>query len=84
MSVYVDNYFAVYRGMRMSHMTADTLEELHAMAEKLGLRKWFQDTGTPHYDVSKSKREEAIRLGAIPEGVFEGARRRLNAKGIKA
>jgi hypothetical protein len=61
-------------------MTADTLEELHEMAEKLGLRRWFQNTGTPHYDLCKSKRLKAIKLGAIPEGVLEGARRRLEAK----
>jgi hypothetical protein len=82
MSVYVDNYFANYRGMKMSHMTADTLEELHAMAERLDLRQWFQNTRTPHYDLCKSKRVEAIKLGAIPEGVWEGARRRLRAKSI--
>jgi hypothetical protein len=67
--------------MKMSHMTADTLEELHAMAERLGLRKWFQNKTTPHYDLCKSKREEAIKLGAISETATEGAIRRLKAKG---
>lgn len=80
MSVYVDDYFAHFRGMKMCHMTADTLVELHEMAQKLGLRHWFQDTGTPHYDICKSKRDQAIKLGAIPETVMEGARRRLQAK----
>lgn len=67
MSVYIDNYRAAYGRMKMSHMIADTLEELHAMAEKLELRRWFQDKAScPHYDVCMSKREQAIQLGAIP------------------
>lgn len=69
MSVYVDNYRPGRRRMVMCHMVADTRAELHEMAGKLGLkRSWFQDTpksSSPHYDVSLSKRAEAIRLGAI-------------------
>lgn len=62
MSVYVDAYRAPFRGMVMSHMMADTPEELHAMAAKLGLKRtWFQGN---HYDVSETKRCEAIKLGA--------------------
>ena len=68
MSVYVDHYFAQYGRMQMSHMIADTLEELHAMADKIGVaRKWFQQHASiPHYDVCKSKRELAIKFGAVP------------------
>lgn len=66
MPVYVDNYQAGYGRMKMSHMIADTLEELHAMATNLGLRRWFQvNASFPHYDVCLSKRDEAIRLGAV-------------------
>lgn len=69
MSVYVDDFRAPFRGMLMCHMVADTRDELHEMAAKLGLkRSWFQDmpkSSSPHYDVSISKRDEAIRLGAI-------------------
>lgn len=62
-------------------------EELHAFAEKIGLRReWFQDpavTGKSkaepgtraaenwHYDVTDRKRQEAIRLGAKPIGIRE-------------
>jgi hypothetical protein len=47
-------------------MAADSLDELHAMAELLGVRRWFQDKpGAPHYDISKMNREKAIRHGAI-------------------
>lgn len=67
MSVYVDNARLAYRRMKMCHMVADTLEELHQMADTIGIRrKWFQAHGhVPHYDISLSKREAAIRNGAV-------------------
>jgi hypothetical protein len=42
MGVYVDQYEVPYGRMKMSHMIADTLEELHEMANLLGVRGWFQ------------------------------------------
>lgn len=66
MPVYVDKAMNEHRGMKMCHMLADTLEELHAMADALGLRRaWFQPLSTPHYDIPQSKRRLAIELGAI-------------------
>jgi hypothetical protein len=66
MAVYVDQAKNKFRRMLMSHMLADTPAELHAMAEKIGLRRsWFQNHGTPHYDVCQSKRELAIAAGAV-------------------
>ncbi len=68
MAVYVDNYRADFRGMKMSHLTADTMAELDAMAELLKLRAgWKQDEGAGivHFDVSESKRLQAIRYGAV-------------------
>ena len=51
--------------MIMCHMTADSLEELHDAADKLGLRReWYQgppETAHPHYDISLSRRRRAIR-----------------------
>ena len=49
-------------------MIADTLTELHSMADKIGIaRRWFQEQSSfPHYDVCKAKRELAIRFGALP------------------
>lgn len=66
MTVYVDNMQAKYKGMKMSHMMADTLEELHEMADKIGMkREWFQDKKrNPHYDVSMAKRALAVKFGA--------------------
>jgi hypothetical protein len=67
MAVYVDKAMHPFRGMMMCHMLADSLEELHAMAARLGLRReWFQgDASTPHYDLSQPKRALAIAYGAI-------------------
>jgi len=46
----------------MCHMIADTDEELHAMADAIGvLRKWHQGD---HYDITKTMRAKAVRLGA--------------------
>jgi hypothetical protein len=67
MAVYVDKWEAPFGRMVMSHMMADTTDELNEMADKIGLpRKWIQKPGTrwEHYDVCRSKRELAIRFGA--------------------
>ena len=43
-------------------MLADTDDELHDMAETLGLKlAWFQGD---HYDVSLAKRKIAVSMGA--------------------
>lgn len=68
MSVYVDCERNHYRHMIMSHMVADSVDELHAMAQRLGLkRQWFQISrnGMPHYDICQTKRQVAITLGAV-------------------
>lgn len=51
----------------MCHMLADTTDELHSMADKIGIaRKWYQaQASTPHYDICKAKRALAVQLGAI-------------------
>jgi hypothetical protein len=73
MTVYVDDSRIPARvgrlSARWSHLLADTPDELHAFAARLGLRReWFQDkpNGRWHYDVTESKRVAAIRLGATP------------------
>ena len=68
MAVYVDSARIPYGRMLMSHLMADTSEELVAMAETLGLDRWIQYVGTAqeHLDVSQTKRLEAINLGAQP------------------
>lgn len=67
MSVYVDNALNDFGRMKMSHMIADSLEELHQMADAIGVqRRWYQPTNHPHYDICQSKRKLAIKMGAIP------------------
>jgi hypothetical protein len=67
MAVFVDDMWryamGTYRGMKMSHLIADTDEELHTMAKRIGMKKrWFQGD---HYDVSLTMRAKAVKLGAI-------------------
>lgn len=67
MTVYVDNAVIPWRGVLWAHLLATDLDELHALAAAIGLRRaWFQDGGRwPHYDVTSSKRESAIAAGAV-------------------
>ena len=90
MSVYVDqitDYGNLVRGAarrwgtRWSHMFADTEEELHVMASRLGLRRsYFQPAlrsspHTAHYDIIPAKRRLAIQYGAQEISGLEWARR---------
>jgi hypothetical protein len=80
MPVYVDQAENGFGRMKMCHMIADTLEELHAMAERIGMRReWFQPKSFPHYDVAKGRRQQAISLGAIvcDRRTFVGHLRRI-------
>lgn len=69
MSVYIDASIWKFGRMRMCHMIADSLDELHAMADRIGLqRRWFQSppkASFPHYDISLGMRTSAIAHGAI-------------------
>lgn len=86
--VYVDDAFTGGSWGRWTgggHLQADDLDTLHAFAARLGLRReWFQDRPDrperAHYDVMRSKRDKAILLGAIPETVEDGTRRRRAAR----
>lgn len=73
MTVYVDDFrcpATVGRiRARWSHLTADTPDELHTFAARLGLRpSWYQDKGDHrwHFDVTDGTRTRAIALGAKP------------------
>ncbi len=68
MAVYIDDAVTLWRGQRWAHLMADTLDELHAFAEALGIpRRAFQDKASgAHYDVPAPLREEAIAMGAVP------------------
>lgn len=70
MAIYVDNECIEWRGKFWCHLVADSLEELHHFAGSLGLRRtWFQAKASyPHYDVTTTVRERALKLGALPGG----------------
>lgn len=66
-----------------AHMTADTLEELHEMAERIGLRRsWFQNGRIPHYDLTSARRGHALELGAVFVPAKTQARERLQKAGL--
>ena len=72
MAVYVDPLFECvprgrWRWNRSCHMWADSDEELHELASKIGLRReWFQkDARLPHYDLRPARRAAAVANGAV-------------------
>lgn len=63
MTVYVDDMRARFGRLIMCHMIADTEDELHAMAARVGVaRRWYQGD---HYDICLSKRALAVAAGAV-------------------
>jgi hypothetical protein len=68
MTVWIDDMYLYPMGqfgrMKMSHMISDNEDELHAMAQKVGVaKKWYQKD---HYDICMEKRLQAIAFGAVP------------------
>lgn len=81
MAVYVDDMYTISLGqfgrMKMSHLMADTTEELLAMCDKIGVQKrWIQKPGTKleHFDIAMSKRKLAIENGTIEVGMRDLAK----------
>lgn len=72
MPVYVDDMYKRPMGrfgrMKMSHMIADSRQELLDMAYRIGVdQQWIQDMGTyrEHFDIALSRRSMAISFGAV-------------------
>lgn len=74
MSVYVDDMRARVGRLVMCHMWADTLDELLAMADLIGVaRRWLQrppQASWVHFDIALSKRALAVKAGAIETDRF--------------
>jgi hypothetical protein len=76
-TVNIDDMFKAPLGqlgrVKMSRMMADNDDELHAMADLIGLdRQHFQHTPSgDHYDISKGKRVLAIEAGAVEITIYE-------------
>jgi hypothetical protein len=77
MSVYVDDVRHAFGRMVMCHMWSDSLDELLAMADRIGVaRKWIQGHPTlsfgkhrnaswVHFDISLGMKAKAIAAGAV-------------------
>lgn len=58
------------------HLVADSLDELHEFADKIGLkREWFQDHPShPHYDIFGAKVRLSLESGALRVGMRDIAK----------
>jgi hypothetical protein len=78
MSVYVDDMRARFGRLVMCHMIADSDDELHAMADRIGVaRKWHQGD---HYDIALSKRAIAVAAGAREITLRQCSRMAMNRR----
>jgi hypothetical protein len=83
MGVYVDDWKAPFGRMFMSHLGADTTEELLQFVDNIGVaRKWIQYPGTwrEHFDICLTKRAKALTLGAEPVTPKDFVRRQMKKK----
>ena len=80
------------RETKSCHMFTDSVDlgELHEMAASIGMkRSWFQPHRiAPHYDLTPSRRAEAVRLGAVEVDRHAASRvwraRKEHAKAVDA
>jgi hypothetical protein len=82
MTVYVDDVEIPFGRMLMCHLWADSLDELLAMVDTIGVqRKWIQGHQTlslpqfrkaswVHFDIAKGMRARAVKAGAIETDMF--------------
>ncbi|HEX9012215.1 MAG TPA: DUF4031 domain-containing protein [Anaerolineaceae bacterium] len=77
MTVYVDALHPYGAKGEWCHLASESLEELHAAAQRIGLRReWFQDKPRfPHYDLPALGRRIAVELGAVEITSMEMARK---------
>lgn len=66
MTAYVDDAAKLWKGKPRFHMTADSLEELHAFACAIQVNRcWFhRGARHPHYDITEAQRAVALKHGA--------------------
>ncbi len=64
--VYVDDANISKHGRVWFHLTADSVDELRAFADRIGLddRAFHRGARHPHYDITAAQRVNAIRDGA--------------------
>jgi hypothetical protein len=68
MPAFVDDAAILSKGKPRFHLTATTVEELHAFAKEAGINRcWFhRGARFPHYDITAPQRDVAIAQGAEP------------------
>jgi len=81
-TVYLDSSNILWRGKRWCHLYADSLDELLAFGDRVGLRRsWLQhpegERGLPHYDVTGSVLARCVAEGAVRVDAGDGTYRRL-------
>lgn len=96
MTVYVDDVRHDFGRMVMCHMWADTLDELFAMADRVGVqRKWLQGHPTlslpqfrkaswVHFDIALSKKALALKAGAVLTDMYGPLEHEARLKGDQA
>lgn len=74
--VYVDDANVAKYGRGWFHLTADSLDELHAFAARAGIpgRAYHRGARHPHYDITAAQRLNALRGGAHPVSAREVVR----------
>lgn len=69
MAIYVDDPIWAWQGLKWCHLLADTEEELHRFARRMGVHRLIYQgppkTRAPHYDLTGYERDRAIAQGAI-------------------
>ena len=68
MTIYVDDAFWPWQGLKWCHLLADDIDELHRFAARVGIhRTSYQGppkTSAPHYDLTGFERKRAMAKGA--------------------
>lgn len=93
MSVYIDALMAclpnhTWRWSQGCHLVADTEDELHDFARRIGLRKAWHQASPPHsishYDLNAGRRKAAVAAGAVEldRRAFVEKMRELRARGV--
>jgi hypothetical protein len=78
MTVYVDDAFWPWQGLKWCHLLADDLDELHRFAARLGVHRasyqGLPKTRAPHYDLTAFERkgDGARCQGLQPRGDRRG------------
>ena len=92
MTAYVDRIMPCvpnrrWRWDKSCHLFADSVDELHTFALRLGLKRaWFQSGRLPHYDLTVGVRTRAIRAGArelVTSEEWKAVVNRLRTEGVK-